>query len=323
MSSFFDIGISSHLRSDNQLIKLDKMLTWDRFRLHLRSVHGVEGPTGYDVLKMFKLLILQNWHSLSDAELENTLRVRLDFLSFSGFSLGSDLPDETTICRFRNKLVSQGKLELLFNELNNQLELEGLKVKAADVAIVDATIISSAARPRKTVEIIDKEQNYELKHSADKDARWLKKGKNSYFGYRAFAVCDKEGFINKVKVTPANCSESKELINLIKDLPAKTRVLTDKGFASKENKEYLKNNKLKQGIMYKAYRNQPLTNRKKMFNKLVSKLRFRIEQDFGTVKRKFDYNIASYFTTIKVEAQFTMKIMCLNLLKAVNKLKIA
>lgn len=95
---------------------------------------------GYDTLKMFKALLLGQWHSLSDPGLEQSLRVRLDFLEFSGFSLGGKLPDETTFCRFRNKLVKQNKFDALFNEVNRQLEGLGLKVKSADVAIVDARV---------------------------------------------------------------------------------------------------------------------------------------------------------------------------------------
>ena len=107
---------------------------------------------------MFKCLLLASWHSLSDPGLEHSLRVRLDFLQFTGFSLGDSLPDETTFCRFRNKLVKQGKLEKLFAEVNQQLEESGLKVRAAEVAIVDATIISSNARPRKVIEARDTQE---------------------------------------------------------------------------------------------------------------------------------------------------------------------
>ena len=98
-----------------------------------------------------------------------------------------------------------------------------------------------------------------------------------------------------------------------------TRVQADKGFFSAENKKMLQEKKLKNGLMYKAFRNKPLTDRMKQFNKLISKTRWRIEQCFGTLKRRFQYQKASYFTTEKVAAQFTMKAVCLNLLKAINK----
>lgn len=322
MSSFFDIGLDTHLGSDNQLMKLDKMLDWRRFSALLCDVHKELGPTGYEAISMFKTLLLGQWHSLSDPALEQSLRVRLDFLAFAGFSLGGDFPDETTICRFRNKLVAQGKFDVLFAEINRQLEGLGLKIESAKTAIVDATIITANARPRKVLEA-DNDGQYQEKQSADPDARWLKKGKKSYFGYRGFARCDKEGFIEKTHVTPANKSETKELEKIVQGLKKGTRVLADKGFFSAENKTMLQAKKLKNGLMYKAFRNSPITPRQTIFNKLVSKTRFRIEQCFGTLKRRFSYSRATYFTTEKVAAQFAMKAMCLNLLKAINKLELA
>ena len=74
-------------------------------------------------------------------------------------------------------------------------------------------------------------------------------------------------------------------------------------------------------LLYKAFRNKPLTRRMVQFNKLISKTRWRIEQCFGTIKRRFTFQKASYFTTIKVDAQFKMKAMCHNLIKAVNKIE--
>lgn len=59
---------------------------------------------------MLKLTLLGHWHHLSDAPLEQALKVRVGFLVFCGFDLGEALPDHTTICRFRNRLVA-AKLE--------------------------------------------------------------------------------------------------------------------------------------------------------------------------------------------------------------------
>jgi IS5 family transposase len=322
MVSFFELDLDRHLGSEGHLSKIYKLLKWYRFSKILKGVHSEFGPEGYDILKMFKCLLLQNWHSLSDPGLEQALRVRLDFLQFTGFKVGDKLPDETTFCRFRNKLVSSGKFEKLFCEVNRQLELHGLKVKEANEAIIDATIISSNSRPRKVVEL-DESGNSNESCSSDPDATWKKKGSKSYFGYQAFARCDEEGFIDKTHVTPANISELGELDTMTEGLRTGTRVRADKGFYSAKNKAMLQQKGLKSGLMYKAYRNRPLTKMMKRFNKLVSKTRWRIEQCFGTIKRRFNFFKASYFTTQKVEAQFTMKAMCLNLLKAANKIQIA
>ena len=322
MSSFFSHGVKDHLGSGNQLMKLSALLDWSGFVPLLQGVHSDFGPPGYDVLRMFKALLLGQWHSLSDPALEESLRVRLDFLEFTGFALGDDLPDETTFCRFRGKLISTGKLPLLLDAVNRQLAARGLKISAASTAIVDATLITAAARPRKQLQA-DETGEYHASQSADSDARWLKKGAKSYFGYQGFARCDAEGFIDKIHVTPANFPETKELETMADGLKKGTRLMADKGFASAANTAMLQGKNLKCGVMRKAARGRPLTAHEKLFNKLISKTRFRIEQCFGTLKRKFLFTRTRYFGTVKVNAEMTLKAMCMNLLKAVNKVEFA
>ncbi|EOC87408.1 transposase DDE domain protein, partial [Neisseria meningitidis NM32] len=53
---------------------------------------------------------------------------------------------------------------------------------------------------------------------------------------------------------------------------------------------------------------------------VFSKTRYVVEQSFGTLHRKFRYARAAYFGLIKVSAQSHLKAMCLNLLKAANRL---
>lgn len=320
MSSLFELDIERHLGDEGHLVKIDRLLKWYRFKNILKVVKSDLGRDGYDALQMFKCLILQSWHSLSDPGLEEALRVRLDFLQFTGFRVGDNLPDETTFCRFRNKLVASGKYEKLLNELNGQLETHGLKVKSASEAIIDATIIASNARPNKFIDYDGSGDDQEIL-SADKDASWKKKGKKSYFGYQGFARCDDEGFIDKTHVTPANKSEFQEFDKMTDGLAKGTRIKTDKGFSSKANREILQKKGLKNGIMFRANKHKPLSSKMKQFNKIIAKTRFRIEQCFGTIKRRFSLQKASYFTTEKVNAEFAMKAICLNLLKAVNKVK--
>jgi transposase, IS5 family len=86
--------------------------------------------------------VLQAWHSLSDPEPENSLRVRIDFMLFTGFDMPEVIPDETTLCRFRNKLIAKGLDRIVFSGINRQLEAKGWKVKNAQGAVIDATVIS-------------------------------------------------------------------------------------------------------------------------------------------------------------------------------------
>lgn len=273
---------------------------------------------------MLKALILQNWYNLSDCELEEALSVRLDFMVATGLL---EVPDSTTICRFRNALIQENLMKKLLKELNRQLEGRGLKIKESRGAILDATIIESCSRPNKMLETvaIDREEGvtYEVDKvttSCDADAAWLKKGKKYHYGYKAFVTTDAEnGYIEEVHVVPANISEMTEFEKAIEMVESKKRRLyADKGSASKDNREILKSLGFKDGIMHKAYKNKPLSYWQKLFNKLISKTRYKVEQCFGTLKRRFKFTRASYKTTKKVHAQMIFKSIAFNLLKAIN-----
>ena len=95
-----------------------------------------------------------------------------------------------------------------------------------------------------------------------------------------------------------------------------TTVYADKGYDSKENRQHLKEHQLLDGIMRKAHRNRPLTEAQTKRNRYV------VEQSFGTLHRKFRYARAAYFGLCKVSAQSHLKAMCLNLLKAANRLSV-
>jgi IS5 family transposase len=278
---------------------------------------------------LFKCLLLGQWHGLSDPKLEESLRVRLDFMLFAGLDLFAPIPDETTHCRFRNALVRAGVFDALLGEVCRQLEAHGLKVKQAEAAIIDATLIESAARPRGHIEAPARDRaesqappdDPAVSFSADGDARWVKKGRKSTLGYKGFARCDEEGFIDKVHVTPANAGESPEFGTMTEGAKAQ-RVLADKAYASRANRERLKG-KHRDGIMRKAARGRPLKASEKRFNRLISKRRFRVEQCFGTMKRLFGLQRARYFGLAKTHAQMVLAAISQNLLKAANRITLS
>jgi IS5 family transposase len=255
-------------------------------------------------------LFLQAWHSLSDRLLEEALRLRMDFMLFTGFE--DNVPDETTFCRFRNLLIHRGKWAKLLREVNRQLQQAGLQVAPSKGAVLDATLIESAARPRKHLETmaVDRaegetptfEVTGEEKLSVDPDATWLKKGNKSYFGYKGFVTTDStHGAIHRVYVKPAHVSEMRSLEAALGDVRPE-KLYADKGYASAANRDLLRSRGVRGGLMYKAARGRPLTPWQKRANKLISKSRYIVEQGFGTLKRRFCFARASYMTTAKVEA---------------------
>ena len=128
---------------------------------------------------------------------------------------------------------------------------------------------------------------------------------------------NQHGFIQTVHTESAEAYEAHRLETMLEDLNCE-HLLADKAYDTVANRDLLKKKKVKNRILQKAIRNKPLTKRQKRRNILISKTRYKVERCFGTLKRKFNFTRASYFSTIKVNAQALLKAMCFNVLKAVN-----
>ena len=57
---------------------------------------------------MFKVLVLQKYHGLSDEQSETQIRDRLSFMGFLGLHLGDVIPDARTIWDFKQALEREG-----------------------------------------------------------------------------------------------------------------------------------------------------------------------------------------------------------------------
>jgi IS5 family transposase len=332
MSSFFKRGIEERLSRNKekyQLLKLKELIDWSAVGELLKkqrqnSRKDARGNASYDALKMFKAVLLGQWHSLSDEALEHALNVRIDFMVFCDFD-EQEQPDHSTLCRFRQWLSNKGLMPILLGQINDQLASRRLKVSKAQTAVVDASIIESRGMPQtKAIEVDEASGEVsETPPSKDVDARWIKKAGRFYLGYKLHASCDEAGFINELDITPANRHETKHLEPLIEHLPPQTRVLADKGYASRANRDLLKKHRLRTGIMHKAAPNQQISPWQKIANTLIKRKRYVIEQRFGVLKRRFNFYKSSYFGTKAVLAQAFLKVMCLNLLKACNLVRYA
>ena len=154
-----------------------------------------------------------------------------------------------------------GVYDDLLSEVCRQIEACGLKLKEAEAAIIDATLIEDAAArayieaPQDRAEG-DEPDDPELHFSADPDARWVKKGSRALWVTRALPAPTK-GFVTKVHTIsaskgPANKGESPEVCDMIDGAKAQ-RVLADKAYASKANRDMLRS-RHRDGIMRKAVR---------------------------------------------------------------------
>ena len=72
------------------------------------------GRPAFDHVLMFKILLLQAMHGLSDERCEYLIKDRLSFMRFLGLGLADPVPDANTIWTFREALKRAGAVERLF-----------------------------------------------------------------------------------------------------------------------------------------------------------------------------------------------------------------
>ena len=91
-------------------------------------------------------------------------------------------------------------------------------------------------------------------------------------------------------------------------------VLADKGYMSKKNVELLKSLGFQDGIMRKNIKNKEITEGEKAKNKEISKVRYRVEQSFGLLKKHFGYERMRYVGSDKCNLENTLKMLSFNIL---------
>src|SRR5918994_3309066 len=128
--SLVEAFLGSGLARPSRLERLAGLVKWYRFEKLLKRLSD-DGPgrPAYPPLVMFKALLLQSLYGLSDAELEEAIADRLSFRRFIGVAFEDAVPDHTTLCRFRNRLIAAGVVRELFCEVYPPLGAAGGMVK--------------------------------------------------------------------------------------------------------------------------------------------------------------------------------------------------
>lgn len=264
-----------------------KIVDFESFRSTLNDAIKKErksnaGRPPYDVVMMFKVLVLQRLFNLSDDQTEYQITDRMSFQRFLGLSLGEKVPDAKTIWLFKDTLTKTKVIDELFVQFHQKLEEQGIITHKG--TIIDATFID-APRQRN-----NREENQQIKKGEtpdewkknphklsqkDTDARWTKKGNETHFGYKDHAKVDADSkIITNYAVTPANVHDSNEFVDFIDETDAV--VYADSAYAGKELSEHIQKE-----VCEKGYRNKPLTDEQKQNNRRKSKIRCRIEHVFG------------------------------------------
>ena len=104
------------------LDQLDAALDWPALETIVTGIYASrEGGLAYPLLTYVKLLLLQQWHGLSDEGLEAAVDDRLSFRRFAGIPLSESVPDHSSVWRFREELAKRDLAERLLAEVNRKL----------------------------------------------------------------------------------------------------------------------------------------------------------------------------------------------------------
>ena len=132
MPGFFDI--EERLRElsakGDDLECIKGLVNFGKFRADLeaavpRADRSRGGRPPFDHVFMFKVLILQTMHALSDERCEYLIKDRLSFMRFLGLGLADPVPDANTIWTFREALKKAKVIDAL-SSLRRGAESVGL-----------------------------------------------------------------------------------------------------------------------------------------------------------------------------------------------------
>src|SRR5580700_3178102 len=172
--SFAEAFVAGYTQGRGTLEAIDKAFDWGAFEVLLSPIHGSsKGAPGYPPVTMLKIILLQQWYTLSDPAAEEAVRDRLSFRRFCGIPLDRETPDHASTWRFRQTIDKLGLAQSLLAEANRQLDARGLIIKSG--TLVDATLIAAAVkRPYDGGGV----------NARDPDARFTVKRAKTYFERR-------------------------------------------------------------------------------------------------------------------------------------------
>ena len=302
-------------REEYQIIKglgdtlsnISDSIDWERFRDIISPLYKDNKEDGgrphLDEILMIKTLVLQHLYGLSDYEIERNIYDRISFRHFLGFP--DRIPDRSTIWLFRERLTKSNFLELIWEELQHQLDDLGFSIQRG--VMQDASFITSDPGHAKK----DKPRGSGALTRRSKEGTWSKKGNNSFFGFKMHTLVDKDFlFIREIETTTASVHDNK--IDLSK--PGQT-VYRDKGYFG------VKPNASMDKTMHRASRNHPLNCKENRRNKAISRIRSLVELPYAVMKRVFKNGHVLVTTIERVHIKNVFSCFAFNLyrLKSIQK----
>jgi IS5 family transposase len=311
---FFDV--EERLRElsakGDDLERIAALVDFAQFRPELeRAVPRSDGSKGgrpaFDRVVMFKILLLQAMHGLSDERCEYLMVDRLSFMRFLGLGLADPVPDANTIWTFREALKRAGAVERLFARFDATLRDAGFLAMGGQ--IVDATIVAAPKQrnteaERAAIKAGQVPEGWAEKpaklRQKDRDARWTVKFSKARpredgapqvdlavpaFGYKNHVAIDRRhGLIRGWMGTHAAAHDGARLAEVLDGDNTASDVWADTAYRSAKNEAMLQVRGLVSRIHHKKPKGRPMPRRTRRANAAKSAVRSAVEHVFAHQK---------------------------------------
>ena len=304
--SMTDTWINHPPKPNKTLERIDELVNWTSISERIEPLYSSNGlgRPGFSVIVMFKVLLLQSIYDLSDPGVEEAVADRLTFRKFLGLNLDDNIPDHSTVHRFRDRI--QPIIDELFEILLQQIDDEGLILRKG--TMIDASFVQAAAKePEKKGQV----------STSDPEASWGKKRNKLIYGYKMHVGVDKGSeIIRKVDFTPAHIHDNHSFKEMVSG--DEKAVYADKGYFGQVRSDWLAAQGIEDRILIKGNKWHPLTEKELAFNKAANKVRRSVEHVFGTFKRVYKFRRCRYFTWNRNRFQFFVLCMSYNLKRSIK-----
>jgi transposase, IS5 family len=270
-------------RREQFLAEMDAVIPWAGLRAlvepHYPKVDG-RGRKPLGLEKMLRIYFLQQWFNLSDPQAEDMVYDSEAMRRFARIELGEDdVPDESTILRFRHLLEEHRLTAAMFEAINGLLTEKRLLLRAG--TIVDATIIAAPSSTKNASK------------TRDPEMKQTRKGKNWYFGMKLHIGTDRKGRVHHVIATPASGADITQLPALLHG--DEHTLYGDQAYWKEADRQAYE----ARGVRYRVNRrarsrHHPLSERWRKINRARSRTRARCEHPFYVVKQLWGFAKVRY-----------------------------
>lgn len=295
------------------LAEMEKVVPWPRLLSAIEPYYpkGKRGRPPIGLERMLRIYFLQQWYGLSDEGLEDALYDSIAMRTFAGIDLAvEDVPDATTLLKFRRLLVEHDLTRALFDEIGGMLCQRGLLMKEG--TIVDATIIEAPPSTKNA------------EKSRDPEMHQTKKGNEWHFGMKAHIGVDADsGLVHSLVGTAANESDVSQAHALLHG--HEELAFGDAGYTGVASRDEMQGKSVKWHVALKrgkikTMRDGALKDLLVAAERTKAQIRARVEHPFHVIKNLFRHRKVRYKGLAKNTAQLFSLFGLANLVLARKRL---